>query len=222
MTSWRVCHLDMLNLPNVFVQCGNQISLHTLHVVDIVLVLEIRAVHLSKKLYCFVCVCEEVARSLKDVESFDHHIKMSSYGLISSPGQILPYPIHLRFTALPGITFPTSAFSRAHPTCCANSRAIGTWVRNCSCRLASLRKPRSPPARSPASKFIKATASPEARTRSTIAERFSSPGHQNSTAPKPRLAARSNRSRNGTSLKRIETLRSKRSISFLFYTCTDP
>src|SRR5690348_14665677 len=100
MTSWRVCHLDMLNLSNVFVQGSNQISLHTLLVVDIVLVLEIRAVHLSKKLYCFMCVCEEVARSIKDVESFGNHINMSSYGLISSPGQILPYAIHLRFTRL--------------------------------------------------------------------------------------------------------------------------
>ena len=72
MTSWRVYHLDMLNLSNVLVQYSNQISLHTLHVVDIVPVLEIRAVHLSKKLYCSVSVCEEVARCIKVVESFDH------------------------------------------------------------------------------------------------------------------------------------------------------
>ena len=64
--------MDMLNLSNVLLKYSNQISLHTLHVVAIVQVLEIRAVHLSKKLYCSVSVSEEVARCIKVVESYDH------------------------------------------------------------------------------------------------------------------------------------------------------
>src|SRR2546428_13274752 len=62
---------------------------------------------------------------------------------------------------------------------------------------------------------MSATRSPVACICCATAARFSSPGHQNSTAPKFRWAARSNRSRNGTSFNRIEIFTSNCNIRFL-------
>src|SRR5215471_12212457 len=100
MAPWRVCYLDMSHSSKMFTQCSNQLPLHTLHMIEIVLVLEIRAVHLSEQLQCLARIRKQVVRGIKDIESLDHHVKPSSCRLVSSPCQILPHPFQLRLTAL--------------------------------------------------------------------------------------------------------------------------
>ncbi len=110
--------------------------------------------------------------------------------------------------SVPGSSCPRSMFILRHPTERANSSATGTFSRNSSLRSRSPARPLSPAAMSPALKFISATETPASLTALATASRSSTslPGHQNSTAPKPASATRANRSRNGTSLNKMETL----------------
>ena len=101
---------------------------------------------------------------------------------------------------------PTRAFRRSQPIRCARSSATGTFSRKRWARSGSLSSPRSPFGISPASKLNSATCRPASPIAASTSSSASPAGHQNSTASKPARAARSKRSRNGTSLKRIETL----------------
>src|ERR1700681_4362389 len=95
MTCGGVCNLDVTNLPDMFAQCSNQIAFHALHMVQIVLVLEVWAVHFGKYLECLLCTCEQVAWSIEGVQGFDDYAESGGCGIIGSIGQVFSHECKL-------------------------------------------------------------------------------------------------------------------------------
>src|SRR6266487_96470 len=119
VTPWNIRHLDVSYLLNMLVQRCDEIPLHALHMIDIILILEVRTIYFDEELQRFACVREEVMRIFKDVERLDHHTKTSGGGLISGPGKILAHPFHLLLTALPrdGISDERVELGTSHLAC---------------------------------------------------------------------------------------------------------
>src|SRR5439155_2010661 len=68
--------------------------------VDIILVLEIRAIDLGKQLQRLSRIREQVARIFEAVQGLDDHAKPCLGSTISNPGQILTHKIHLCLATL--------------------------------------------------------------------------------------------------------------------------
>src|SRR5207245_9606975 len=83
MALWGVCDLDMPHLPNVLAQRCDEIPLHTLHMVDIILILEVRTVDIGKQLKRVACVGEGEVGSVKDVARVDSDTETSVSDIIS-------------------------------------------------------------------------------------------------------------------------------------------
>src|SRR6185312_10295955 len=84
--------------------------------------------------------------------------------------------------------------------------AVATPARNSSTRSGMQAMPRSPASQSPAGKLCSTSAKPWASRRFLMSAASNAYGNRNSTAVKPALAARSNRSRKGTSVNSIVRL----------------
>ena len=77
--------------PDVLAQGVDEISFHTLHMVDIILVLEIGAIDLGKQLQRLSRIREQVARIFEAVHGLDDHAKPCPGSTIGSPGEILTH-----------------------------------------------------------------------------------------------------------------------------------
>src|SRR3954471_15969085 len=92
---------------------------------------------------------------------------------------------------------------------------FATPARNSSTRSGRIAMPRSPASQFPGGRLCSTSFRPLASSRALISAAGNGYGKRNSTSRKPARAARSKRSRNGTSLKSIVRLAANRGMSLL-------